>query len=1000
MGTASGELASGSIGPGGQASCWQTNQQPIHPFNRNHQRASSNFSQDEESVQPFQQKISEQVFSVKDDSLPLQQDSREDKNHFGSESEFYQIRASVDPCFANNTSRVSPASSPTNTGVLRQQSVERQDDAILHHEGTAPPSPRNNPFESRAARVARLKHVRPKVAHQSNDCAPKGTTNAARDDESDALSHCSSDIKKRLENSPLHKMMQQKRPQRTISASPPRSRESSHCGQEKPERISEKLKRIARSQSPAPLRVSGSFKTELRDGNCKEQNASTYETAHPVFGYTKNTVKSGRNFRIEAVDASNSPPRVQLQGHEKNYSDLRTSQSPPRVQNSPAPMHQERKGLDVEKNSHQMKRSTCPKQVAGRSHEHISSHFTNRGKYQNHEYRMVDLPSNALVHQGKSGYLDPTLLEVAMSDESTISTISHKYSAEADRRNTSGYQALEGSRPQQIQELSNTKRSEVDPSRSGHVLDAQKTRDQGNNQISRYQMVKGNSGTQNSAYNIEKHRVPGDRATARADDDIFEGLEDETLLNDTIFRFADDDDGYNQKDPPLGRNDNQVTKDTTRAPSSYVSKGGKYGRSGMVVEKTRGNKSVISDITSDLKSRKNREYRRKDYSGAEVATIDEKTDLDAESDVDETDIGGSRTVDDTVGYTVGEETDYQDSYEDESVIGINTQECTKELIMDSAFYKMGCAVVSSLSSVLPSQDVINQLCQDPRSCSQVRAGKNSNCNFLGGDDGFSGGSARAQEKTLQQVIQGLANSSDSSNTDPATKRARQDEERKQAQSKLLDYASQAMGRLSSTRHRQPQVLAPILSQTSQSGHGGAGTAFSVSAADDKTHSDNSSVLSVAQTKALTEVSASLRNEGVKCLKLNRHKKWQVRYLKVSQDGNTKCPKALLWLKNSSAPTTKLPDLKTNGQGGFLFSKLSNIETMQNTSLLDNLPRNLRKDFPSLQVVALDYDCDEGPRQVIISFKNSTEAEAFRSAVKVIKLWAQREGSSSLLVASN
>ncbi|GAX26462.1 hypothetical protein FisN_1Lh711 [Fistulifera solaris] len=539
------------------------------------------------------------------------------------------------------------------------------------------------------------------------------------------------------------------------------------------------------------------------------------------------------------------------------------------------------------------------------------------------------------------------------------------------------------------------KRPEVDPSRSDHVCDSQRTRVQESNHASRYQMAKGSSGRQNNAHNNEKPQLLGDHVMARADDDIFEGLEDETLLNDTIFRFADDDDGYVQKDQTLVRHDNQATKNRTRAPSSYVSGGGRYGRSGMVVEKSRGTKSVISDITSDVKLRKNREYRRKDYSGAEVATIDEKTDVDAESYVDETDIGGSRTVDDTVGYTVGEETDYQDSYEDESVIGINTQECTKELIMDSAFYKMGCAVVSSLTSVLPGQDVINQLCQDPRSCSQVRTGKNSNCNFLKGDAGFSEGNTRAQEKTLQRVVQGLANSSDSSDTDPATRRARQDEERKEAQSKLLDYASQAMGRLSSTRRRQPQVLAPILSQTSQSGRGGAGTAFSVS--DEKTHSDHSSVLSVVQTKALTEVSASLRNEGVKCLKLNRHKKWQVRYLKVSQDGNTKCPKALLWLKNPSAPTTKLPDLKTNGQGGFLFSKLTNIETMQNTSLLDNLPRNLRKDFPSLQVAALDYDCDEGPRQVIISFKNSTEAEAFRSAVKVIKLWAQREGSSSLVV---
>ncbi|GAX15274.1 hypothetical protein FisN_1Hh711 [Fistulifera solaris] len=612
---------------------------------------------------------------------------------------------------------------------------------------------------------------------------------------------------------------------------------------------------------------------------------------------------------------------------------------------------------------------------------------------------MVDLPRNALVREGKSEYLDPTLLEVAMSDESTISTISHKYSAEADRREISGYQAPEGSRPKQIQEQSNIQRFDVDPSRSGHVYDdLQRTRDRGNNQASRYQTVKGSSGRQNDAYNNQRHQVLRDHVMARADDDIFEGLEDETLLNDTIFRFADDDDGYVQKDQPIGRHDNHATKERTRAPSSYVSRGGIHGRSGMVVEKTRGTKSVISDITSDLKSRKNREYRRKDYSGAEVATIDEKTDVDGESDVDETDIGGSRTVDDTVGYTVGEETEYQDSYEDESVIGISTQECTRELIMDSAFYKMGCAVVSSLSSVLPGQDVINQFCQDPRSCSQMRAGKNGNCNFLKGDNGISGGNTRAQEKTLQQVVQGLAKSSDSSDTDPVTRRARQDEERMQAQSKLLDYASQAMGRLSSTRRRQPQVLAPILSQTSQSGHGGTGTAFSVS--DEKTHSDNSSVLSVVQTKALTEVSASLRNEGVKCLKLNRHKKWQVRYLKVSQDGNTKCPKALLWLKNLSAPTTKLPDLKTNGQGGFLFSKLTNIETMQNTSLLDNLPRNLRKDFPSLQVVALDYDCDEGPRQVIISFKNSTEAEAFRSAVKVIKLWAQREGSSSLVASQN
>lgn len=1003
----------------------QTKQQSIHPFNRSNQlQQASRFSQDEESVWSCDQNTdaNERFMAMHGDTdncCLQEQDTREDRHHFESESDEHLARVSVDPPSTNKTKQLSPVSSPKNT--------DPHDKGVtLAHESIVPPSPRNNLFESRAARVARLKHIRPKPVHQSKNNPSEEAVSPDRD-ESDALSQCSFDIKKRLESSPLHKMMQQKRPQRTISVSPPRSRDANPMSSENPERMTEKLRRIARSQSPAPKRagvaVAYTPMTSELEPSKKGHDTSadtTSERAHPVFGYTKNTVKSGTNSSSnssrDAASKTPSPPtRIQRSGPTATVHSSRNNggttqsselydnfsnrlQSPPNVspqwlENALASStrhpkrNEEYLGGDVE-------RSSDLGRLAERFPEQLkiadqSPHITTRKKKvfstsQNQEYHMFELKNDPLVPypktqtaSEKSVYLDPTLMEVGMSDESSISTISHKFSADAERRDMAGYQTQEMARGEfQLkpeQKLSNDA-----------LYKLQKTSGEWN------QMTKKIDEGDKNAYNPARMERKEDRNALRADDDIFDGLDEDTLPNDTIFRFADEDDGYNQKHPIESKHPKQTTKSQSRAPSTYFSRvAGGYGRSGMVVEGSRANKSVISDITSDLKSKRHREYRRKDYTGGEVATIDENTANDTVSYVDRADVTGSHTVDETLEYTVEEETEYQDSYEDESVNDFNTQECTKETILESTFYKMGCAVVSTLTSALSSQDVINQICQDPRSLSQLQTEKKVCSNFKC-IDGMSGGKSKQEDKTLQQVVRELADSSDHSVTDSATKRKRQDEERKQAQSKLFEYANQAMGRLPSTRRRPPQVLQPILSQTSYNGQGETGSAFSISAAGDKASSDHSSILSEVQTKALTEISASLRNEGVKALKLNRHKKWQVRYLKVSQEGkvNTKCPKALLWLKNPSASATKLPD----GQGGFLFSKLTSIEALQNTTLLDNLPKNLRKDFPSLQVVALDYECDEGPRQVIISFRNSTEAEAFCSAIGVIKLWAQRESS--------
>lgn len=153
---------------------------------------------------------------------------------------------------------------------------------------------------------------------------------------------------------------------------------------------------------------------------------------------------------------------------------------------------------------------------------------------------------------------------------------------------------------------------------------------------------------------------------------------------------------------------------------------------------------------------------------------------------------------------------------------------------------------------------------------------------------------------------------------------------------------------------------------------------------------------------LTSVSATLRTEGVKALKLNRHMKWQVRFLVVSRDpvvygrdsfrnGKSLCPKALLWLKSGRVNGYhSVSEAKPNGQGGLLFANLLRVEQVSDTDQFGNRPRRARKEFPEFYGLSIEYSFEGGNRKVLFSFQSLEELDAFATAIRIIKDVNDRE----------
>lgn len=159
------------------------------------------------------------------------------------------------------------------------------------------------------------------------------------------------------------------------------------------------------------------------------------------------------------------------------------------------------------------------------------------------------------------------------------------------------------------------------------------------------------------------------------------------------------------------------------------------------------------------------------------------------------------------------------------------------------------------------------------------------------------------------------------------------------------------------------------------------------------------------SRAVIAFSSLLKQKGVRVLKLGRQNKWQVRYLTVSKEvvwvspherarEVGQCPKALLWVKRFDSKAHDLSKIKSQGRGGVLFSDLNKVEYVkgQNTSAtesFDRISKTLKRTFPSFFGVSVDYsfhdeDGTRSHRSVMLSFMSKADAEAFITAIKIIK----------------
>jgi hypothetical protein len=168
----------------------------------------------------------------------------------------------------------------------------------------------------------------------------------------------------------------------------------------------------------------------------------------------------------------------------------------------------------------------------------------------------------------------------------------------------------------------------------------------------------------------------------------------------------------------------------------------------------------------------------------------------------------------------------------------------------------------------------------------------------------------------------------------------------------------------------------------------------------------STALSFEQRAVLEKFSSCLKNEGVPVLKLGRRSKWQVRYLMVSKEatilssdqsetnGIGQCPKALLWPKRvAKGQSVSIASIKANGRGGVLFERLKQVRPVASNEYYDrHLPKKLKRDFPVFAGVAVDYTYDGGQRQLHLCFKSILDAQAFVTAMLIIREATERAES--------
>lgn len=228
---------------------------------------------------------------------------------------------------------------------------------------------------------------------------------------------------------------------------------------------------------------------------------------------------------------------------------------------------------------------------------------------------------------------------------------------------------------------------------------------------------------------------------------------------------------------------------------------------------------------------------------------------------------------------------------------------------------------------------------------------------------------------------GQRDSSESS-LDSSTNRIQVAQKREQAQSRLLDHAKKAQ---ELNREHAAHVQSILSSQTEDT---------DVLSAEEKSLTTQ---MTTVHQDVLQKFSSMLRNDKVEVLKLNRHGKWQVRFITVSREiawlkqndaeprtpSSSQCPQALLWYKAHNMKNTGLAGLKNDGRGGFMFSQLSKIERDPNINPPAPVPKKLKAKYGTYAGVKIKYLCDEGERDLIFCFQDKSDASAFCTAIDII-----------------
>jgi hypothetical protein len=163
----------------------------------------------------------------------------------------------------------------------------------------------------------------------------------------------------------------------------------------------------------------------------------------------------------------------------------------------------------------------------------------------------------------------------------------------------------------------------------------------------------------------------------------------------------------------------------------------------------------------------------------------------------------------------------------------------------------------------------------------------------------------------------------------------------------------------------------------------------------------STPLSHSQRRILEKFSSTLKNHGLEVLKLNRHTKWETRYLTVSKEvhwlnagesnrlsgDRGQCPLGMLWLKRFNAGKRHSVELiKDQGRGGFWFSHLTKVSAASRTEV--NYPTSGKLQEKFKDSVPVIVECQN--RSLTFLCKTTDEAHFLCTGLRVVMDVLKRE----------